>query len=269
MSKYFILNPKKSNLSKDEIFSIEKEKEVRFNNHKLSQEDIAKIEMGETDTIKHVDGRVIVKIDMEGKNYHRFDSGLTIRRERAFNNFNFRETSPVNGIVISSEHIPKGVDVIVDYHSVHDSNRIFNYKNKSTNIRYYSIKTEDCYLWYDKNGWNPLPPYELGLRLFKKYDSVISWMKPEKMDNFLYITTGKLKGKVVMTLIGCDYECVFQDTNGKEGNRVRFLPFGNEKLNKEPEAVAIREDILAEIKKEKILLGYSLSDCKTLKEWQK
>jgi len=35
---------------------------------------------------------------------------------------------PVNGIVIDSEYMPQGANVIVHHNSVHDVNRIFNYE---------------------------------------------------------------------------------------------------------------------------------------------
>lgn len=267
MSKYFLVNPNKEELQHTDILEIEKQKVEKINASMTSLERLAEQVLHEEDTLKYVDGRIIVKVDTEGKNRHRFQDGTTIRRERQFNNLNFRETSPVNGIVISSENIPKDVEILVDYHSIHDSNRIFNYKNKSKHIQYYSIKQEDCYLWKDGNNeWQPLPPYELGLRVFKKYDTIISWMKPEKLDDVLFVTTGEFKGQIIQTLVACDYECVFQDTNGREGNRIRFLPNGNEAVNKEPEAVCIRHDLMEELKEGKLLLGYTIDDCKPLKD---
>lgn len=269
MSKHFLINPYKGESNISDIVAIEREQTDKLNNSKTAQEKLAEQVLHEQDTLKHVEGRIVVKIDREGKNSHRFQNGTTIRRERVFNNLNFRETSPVNAIVISSENIPEGVEILVDYHSVHDSNKIFDYKNKSSQIDYYSIKCNDCYLWRNENDWQPLPPYDLALRVFKKYDQIISWMKPEKMDNVLYVTTGEYKGKIVQTLLGCDYECVFQDTNGREGNRIRFLPFGDPSVNKEEEAIAIRQDLMEELEQEKLLIGYNLEDCKTLKECQK
>ncbi len=269
MAKHFLITPEKQKLDRKDILDIEKESQKKLNNSKLSTEQIAEQVLHEEDTLIHTEGRVIVKINIQGKNYHRFDNGMQIRRERQFNNLNFRETSPVNCIVISGNGLPKDAEILVDYHSIHDSYRIFDYKNKSPYIRYYSIKQEDCYLWLDENKiWQPLNPYELALRVFKKYEGVISWMKPEVLDNILYVTTGDLKGKIIHTLLGCDYQCVFQDTNGKEGNRIRFLPFGNPKVNKEEEAILIRHDLMEELEKETLLLGYTLSDCKTLKEYQ-
>lgn len=268
MGKHFLINPNKSESLQTDMLAIEMHSIEILDKSVSQQEKIAEQVMKEEDTLKHIEGRIIVKIDMEGKNYHRFENGTNIRRERKFNNLNFRETSPVNGIVVSAEGIPTGVEILVDYHSVHDSNKILNYKNKSKRVNYYSIKKEDCYLWNDGTGWKPHHPYELALRVFKKYDGVISWMKPEVMPNILYVTTGELKDKIVLTLLGCDYECVFQDTNGREGNRIRFLPFGEPRLNKEEEAICIREDLMKELKEEKLLIGYTLSDCKTLKEYK-
>lgn len=268
MSKFFLINPNKSESAKEDILSIEKEKSKTINNTHTAQEILADEVIHEADTLKHVDGRIIVKVNYEGKNYHTFSNGQTIRRERVFNNLNFRETTPVNAIVISAENIPTDVEILVDYHSIHDSNKIFNYKNKSKQIQYYSIKKEDCYLWKDKSDqWQPLPPYELALRVFKRYEGVLEWMRPEKLENILYVTTGELKEKIVHTLLGCDYECVFQDTNGQEGNRIRFLPNGNKKVNKEYEVIAIRHDLMELLEQEKLLIGLTFSDCKTLKEY--
>lgn len=270
MSKYFLLNPNKKALKRTDILEIEKQRVKKINSSMTSLEVLATQVMEEEDSLKYVDGRVIVKVNTEGKNSHRFQDGTIIRRERQFNNLNFRETSPVNAIVISDKDVPKGVEILVDYHAIHDSNKIFNYKNKSNRIKYYSIKKEDCYLWKDENNeWQPLPPYELGLRVFRKYDGIISWTKPEKIDDMLFVTTGEFKGQIIQTLVACDYECVFQDTNGREGNRIRFLPNGNEAVNKEPEAVCIRHDLLKELEEGKLLIGYTINDCKTLKEWQK
>lgn len=267
MSKFFIIDQSIVPELKDNIIDREKRHIETIDNAFTKKETIAEQVFLEKDTLKSLHNRVIVKIDMEGKNYHTFDSGMKIRRERQFNNLNFRETSPVNGIVISSESIPEGVEILVDYHSVHDSNRIFNYKSKSPQIQYFSIKINDCYLWNDGNEWKPIQPYELALRVFKKYDGIISWMKPEVMDRILFVTTGEFKDKIVMTIKACDYECVFQDTNGREGNRIRFLPFGDPSVNKEEEAIAIRDDLMKELKSGKLLIGYNISDCKTLKEY--
>ncbi len=267
MGKYFVVDESINTLSKDVVLEIEARKSIRIDSELTQKETIAEQVFAEKDTLKSLHNRVIVKIDMEGKNYHTFDGGMKIRRERQFNNLNFRETVPVNATVISSEKIPEGAEILVDYHAVHDSNRIFNYKSKSPQIQYFSIKINDCYLWNDGKEWHPVPPYELALRVFKKYEGIISWMKPEKMDNILYVTTGELKGKIIMTLIACDYECVFQDRNGREGNRIRFLPFGDPSVNKEEEAIAIRHDLMKELKNGTLMIGYSLSDCKTLNEY--
>ena len=266
MSKFFLINPNKEHLDYTDVLEIEKEKVERINASMTAVEVLADQVLHEEDTLKYVEGKIIVKVDTEGKNSHRFENGTTIRRERQFNNLNFRETSPVNAIVISAEKVPRETEILVDYHSIHDSNKIFNYKNKSKQIQYYSIKQEDCYLWKDENNeWQPIPPYDLALRVFKKYDTVISWMKPEKIADMLFVTTGELKGKIVQTLVACDYECVFQDVNGREGNRIRFLPFGNESVNKEPEAICIRHDLMKELEDEKLLIGYTIEDCKSLK----
>lgn len=222
-----------------------------------------------TISLKTVSGRVIVRIDIESKNSHTFSNGIKIRLERQFNNLNRRETEPTNAIVMSSEFIPEGSNVLVHQNATNEANRIYNYKQSSDigEIRYYSIPEDHCFVWKDMDGvWKPLPPYETALRIFRPYKGILSGIEPALIKDTLYVTSGELTGTVVATLKACDFQVVFQDSNGKEGNVIRFRPYGDDKHEREPEAIAILHKETKDIKNGKLFVGLTKSDCKSIKE---
>lgn len=221
--------------------------------------------------LKHVEGKVVCAVNLEFKNYHTFSDGTKIRLERQFDNFNRRETHPVNAIVVSGKDIPAGAEILIHPNAPTDSNQIHNFKKlsgreTSSDTKYYSIPEEMCFIWRDGDEWKPLAPYETAMRIFIPYKGVIAGIEPTKIEDALYCTSGDLKGKAVQTLKACDYEVIYQDVNGKEGRMIRWRPNGCEKTNREPEAIAILESVTKKIKKGEYLVGLSTSDAKPINE---
>ncbi len=223
--------------------------------------------------LKHVEGRVVCKIDIEAKNWHTFSNGVKIRRERQYNEFNRRISEPTNAIVISGNEIPSGVEILIHPNAVHDSNRIFNYKKLSgkeeaSDVKYYAIRESDCFAWLDEDGtWKPLKPFETALRVYIPYKGLLDGIPPKQIKDCLYVTSGRLSKKVIKTIVASDYEIIFQDITGREGRLIRFRPDGDEKNNREPEAIAILTDITKKVNNGEYLVGISLSDAKPLKEY--
>jgi hypothetical protein len=93
---------------------------------------------------------------------------------------------------------------------------------------------------------------------------MISGIAPKRLIDYLFVTSGELKNKVVKTLKACDYEIVFMDKNGQEGNIIRFRPFGIEKLEREPEAICIMDDMTNEVLDGKLLVGLTPRDAKPI-----
>lgn len=223
-------------------------------------------------TLKHIEGRIIVAVDHQSKNSHKFADGTVIRLERDYNNLNRRETQPTNATVISGANIPKGSEILIHHNAPSDTNRIHNYsklsgKETGSDIKHYSIPEEQCFLWRDANNtWQPIPPYETALRVFVPYIGVLEGIEPKPLKNVLYVTSGELKGKVVTTLDACDYVVVFQDVNGQEGNVIRFRPNGDAKANREPEAIALMNEITDKVKSGKYLIGITTKDAKPIKK---
>lgn len=218
--------------------------------------------------LKCVHGKVIVSIDLESKNSHTFSDGTKIRLERQYNNLNKRETHPVNAIVISGDGIESGSQILIHPNMTHETYRIYDYlplsgEVEGSDIKYYSIPSEQCYAWFDGNEWKPLKGFDFGLRVYIPYSGFIQGIEPSLMPDILYVTTGELKGKVVHTLKACDYEIIFQGLNGQEDRLIRFRHFPDES-NEREEVIAINEYLTDKVNNGELLVGLSPTKAKTI-----
>lgn len=265
--KHFILNPEVTHLSKEDVDEIEQKKIAVTSEIWNNREEKAKKAFEQECNLKHTFGRVIVVVDLEEKNYHTFSDGTKIRRERQFNEFNRRITQPVQGTVISGENIPKGSEILVFHNSFHDTNKIFNYKTQSNDIQYFSIPEYDCYAWRNEQGeMQPMTNFEFGLRVFKPYEGMILGQPHTQIKDVLYMTTGKLQGLVVHTLISSDYEIIYQNQDGREGNLIRIRHSEDPNFDRE-EIQAISNELTEELKRGTLKIGITPKDCKKLSEY--
>jgi hypothetical protein len=214
--------------------------------------------------LKAVDGRVIISVDLEGKNSHTFQDGTKIRLERQWNNLNRRETHPVNAIVIDGGGAKSGSQILIHPNMTHESNKIFNFTSLSgqvegSDVKYFSIPIEQCYAWLDEednNTWKPLPNFDFGLRVYKPYKGPIEGIEPTYIKDVLYVTTGEFKGLVVHTLKACDYEIIFQGIHGREERIIRFRHFPDQEHERE-EIIAVDHYLTEQVNNGKLLVGLS------------
>lgn len=219
----------------------------------------------------HPEGRIVIQIDSQFKNHHTFKDGTTIRLEREWNNLNRREVAPVSGIVVSANDIPTGAEILFSHNTVHDVNRIFNFhplgiEESNPDIKYYSVKETECFLWRVEGGeWQPCDVFATALRVYKPYKGALVGIEPELIKNVLYVTSGELQGKTVLTLKASDYVIVFRDSKtGREDNIIRFRPFGDPNTEREPEALAIDETLTKKVKKGLYLVGLTPTTAKPI-----
>src|ERR1700677_124567 len=220
--------------------------------------------------LKHVQGKIVVKVNHEHKRRHRMDNGEVLILERGWNNLNRREVSEVNAIVISGEGLKEGVEILLSHNAVHETFRITNHGHLSgqkiaDRIEYYSIPQDNAFFWLDGETWRPVKGYATALRVFKPYFGILLGIEPTLIKNVLYITSGKLSGKIVHTLRACDYELIFQGLDGRENRIIRCRHYEDED-NEREEIVAIRDDLTKELKTGKLLVGLSAFHAKPLKE---
>lgn len=269
MPKHFIINPKLEELKKADIAKSRLDEELIHKSADEARKKANEIKLSQKESLKYVHGRVVVKVNLENKNSHRFEDGTEIRLERKYNNFNRRETEPVNCIVISAEYIPSGVEILVSHNSLHDTNRIFDYPELSgaaeqTDVRYYSLPEEDCFAWRNSNGvMMPMKNFEFGLRVFKPYAGSLTGIEPELVKDVLYVTTGALSGNVVNVLKASDYQIVFQGENGREQNIIRFRHSDEDELERE-EVVCINHTLTEQVLNGELSVGLTVSDAKTV-----
>lgn len=97
--------------------------------------------------------------------------------------------------------------------------------------------------------------------MFEPYKGTIEGIEPTVVKQVLYITTGELRGKVAHTLKGCDYQLVFQGSDGKEQNIIRCRHFNEETENEREEIIAIADDLTMKVNKGELLVGLYPNDC--------
>lgn len=220
-------------------------------------------------TLKATKDRVVIKIDLESKNQHKFADGTVIRIERQFDNFNRRYTEPVNCIVIDGGIVKADSEILIHPNAVNESNRIYNYKGLteelSSDIKYYSIPEDQCFAWLNGGEWLPLKGFTFALRVYKPYNGSLVGIEPTIIKDVLYITTGDLKGNVVHTLKSCDYEIIFMNTDGREGRLIRCRHFEDEEHERE-EVVAISHYLTEQVNNGELIVGISTTTAKQLKE---
>lgn len=266
MSKYFVVNPSIQLQDKNIINKLRQENEIVLAEGfvKKREADISKL--SKEDNLKHIEGRVVVKVDVNSKDSWTFEDGKKIEYVRRFENFNVRQTNPVNAHVISGEGVKKGAEILIHPNALHDTNRIFDYKDDAGNVQYYSIHNDMCFAWHDGDEWRPLPPYEFGLNVFEPYKGFIQGIAPKQLKDVIFVTSGELKNKVVKTIIASAYVIIFQDKNGREGQILRFRPFGDPRSNREEEAIAILYDETDKVLSGELLIGISTTNCKKIQE---
>jgi hypothetical protein len=218
--------------------------------------------------LKAPSNRVIIKVDLESKNSHTFKDGTKIKLEGVYDNFNMRYVKPVNAEVVNAKDIPVGSEILIHHNATHDTYKIFNYQRPtaeaSSDMQYFSIPIEECFMWRDKKGstWNALNNFITGLRIFEPYTGFLEGVEPALVKNKIYVTSGELEGNVVGTVISSDYEIIYQDDDGTEGKiiRLRYYPEGNDRN----EVISIEHEFTNKVKNGELLVGYNTSDAKKL-----
>ena len=223
--------------------------------------------------LKHTKGRIIARVDPEQKNYVTFSNGMVIRLERDFNNLDRKYTQQVMGIVVDSEYIPKDALILFHHNSLHETYRIYNHSQLSgeeiaSGIKMFSIMERDCFFWKmpNEDEWHPTKGFATALRVFEPYNGILQGIEPKLIKDVLYVTSGELNKKVVLTVKASDYQITFRNEQGVDESIIRFRPFGNKEEEREEEAIAIMEDMTKKVKKGELLIGLTKTDCKPLNE---
>jgi hypothetical protein len=220
--------------------------------------------------MKHTEGRIVLKCDLEGKNSHKFEDGTVIRLERQYNQFNQRIAQPVNATVVSADGMKEGYEILIGHNSICESNKIYDSvlsgEEMDSSVQLYSIPYLEAFLYREGVGqeWKPLKGFATALRIFHPYTGSLEGVFPTEIKNMLYITSGEFKGKVVYTLKASDYEIIYQGDDGREKRVIRLRHFEDE-INEREEITCLHEGMSRAIKKGDYYVGLTKEDCKPLK----
>lgn len=221
--------------------------------------------------MKHTEGRIIIKADKDGKNWHTFSDGKKIRLERDYENLDKKHTNQVLGEVISGEYVPTGAMILFHHNAIHPVNQIYNHSQLSgeeiaSGIEVFSFREDECYLWKMPNekDWKPLKGFVTALRVFKPYEGSFEGILPEKVKEVLYITSGELKGKVCHCLKASDMPIIFNNDEGVEETIIRARHFEGGMMHEREEIIAIDHDLTKKVKSGKLYVGITSKDCKSL-----
>ncbi len=127
----------------------------------------------------------------------------------------------------------------------------------------------DIFFWKMPDGstWNATKEYATALRVFKPYTGILDGIEPTLIKDTLYCTSGNYKGVVVKTIEASDYCITFRDpTTGKDKSIIRFRPDGILSEQREAEAIAVMNNLTDGVNDGSILVGLTISDCKSLNE---
>ena len=218
--------------------------------------------------MKHAEGRVLIKADLQSKNSYRFENGTELILDRNVENLNHRETMPVQAVVVSGEGMRPGSQVLIHHNSLHRTNEVNDVLDKSSDDKYFSIPYLECYLQRVGEGleWKPLKGFATALRMYYPYTGTMAGVKPELVKDVLWITSGEFKNKACMVLKASDYEIIYQGDDGREHRKIRVRHFEDEE-NEREEIIAINQDLTNKVKKSLILIGLNPKDAKTIKEY--
>lgn len=270
----------KTFVSKQDIEDIEARKINSIIQADKSIEEINKQLLERDDScLVHVKGRIIVKFDLDGKNTHTFSFGQKIRHEREYNNLNRRETKPVNAIVVNSEYVPIGSEILVHHNSCHPVNQIFNYlllssKESASTVKYFSVPEDECFFYREKNSstWKPCNGWATALRVYEPIKTMLIGIEPKLVKNVLFVTSGGLKNKVCHVVKASDYEIIFLGIDGVEQRFIRLRNFNDKKIelkyknieflqqtNEREEIIAINNNLTKKVLKGELLIGLDSS----------
>jgi hypothetical protein len=213
--------------------------------------------------MKNIKGRAIVKINLDLKNSFTFSNGTKIRLERDVENLNRRETQAVNAVVVASDYIPTGSDLLIHHNSTHEVNRIFDRKleNIEDGFKYFSLPENDCFLYREPGSteYKPCNGIATALRIYEPYTGSMEGVPHKLVKNKLFITSGKLKNKVCDVLKASDYEIVYQGDDGREAKVIRLRHYGKE-FNEREEIIAVDNYLTKFVLNGDLLIGLNSMD---------
>ncbi len=269
MSKHFIISPEKTDLSNEDWESI------NASNHRIQQKKPMLILDAKQEAllsnIRPAPGKMIITIDENYKNTHQLTTDVQIIIQRNTENLNRRYTMPVNAVVLYSDKLPKGTEVLVHHNSFDPNHELFDVfpldgKYENGGVKVFSIFEYQCFLYRKGEDWLPCQNFATALRIFKPVKTVFEGILPDLVKDMLFVQSGQYKDKVCMMLSHSDYEIIFNGTDGREKRIIRIVNFEDED-NPKNEIIAIDHAATQQVLNGELLVGLEAKDAKPIHIW--
>jgi hypothetical protein len=212
-------------------------------------------------TIKGMNNRIIVSVDMEYKNHFKLTDDVNLKLMRDIEQFDGRIKSPVNAIVISGEGLEAGWEILIGHNCAHPTHQIHNHGlDIPVDTKIYSLSVEQCFIYRENKEakWKPCKGFLIVERIFKPYTGILLGIPPTEIKNALFVTSGNFLHQVLLTGLYCDYTIVFQEANGRESHITRMRDAHEER----DEALAISHSLTDLVLSGELLIGETAETAK-------
>jgi hypothetical protein len=268
MAKYFY-NKEKAILSDTTINQLRERQENTLLGQEERKRQIREAATQKNIPLNHIEGRILLIVDPEQKEYHTFSNGITIAHKRNFNNLDQKHTQQVLGTIVSAENIPAGALALFHHNCLHEVNHVHDHgfltqEELAAGIKIISIREEECYLWKmpGETEWQPAKNFCIAERVFKPYEGLIHGILPTKIENVLYVKTGEFAGNVLHTVKATDFPIIFVNESGQEETIIRCRHFEDGSNYDREELIAVSHTLTEKLYAGDLLVGINPEDAK-------
>ncbi len=218
--------------------------------------------------MKAIKGNIIMKMDVRQKEKFALTDTVTIEIQKGYN-FNLREDRSSMGYVIDGEGLPVGARLLCHHLAIEPNYQIENETilteaEKKEGFKVFSIPADMAFCYMQENEWVPCKNFLITKRIFRPYKGKLVGIDPVVVKNRLLIIKGvdewdgeetDLSGSVCIVTENSDYQIIWHDTDNREHSLIR---------TRHRELMGVDDGMKNDVKKGKLLVGYTISDCKAL-----
>ena len=215
---------------------------------------------------------ILLKMNTRQKERYALTDNIEIHIERSYN-FNLREDRSSMGYIVNGRGLTKGHQALCHHLTIESGNEvtaetILTDDEKKIGFKVFSVDKDMVFATsLDGIEWHPCKDFLITFRIFKPYKGKLKGIEPTVLKDRMYIIKGvdefedeitDLSDKVACTTANSDYQIIWHNEKNREQSLIR---------TRSREILAIDNGMLEDLKKGKLLIGLTVTDCKTYKEY--
>lgn len=215
---------------------------------------------------------ILLKMNTRQKELYSLMEGVDIEISKGWN-FNLREDRSSMGYIVNGRGLTKGHQALCHHLTIESGNEvtaetILTDDEKKIGFKVFSVDKDMVFATSpDGIEWHPCKDFLITLRIFKPYKGKLKGIEPTVLKDRMYIIKGvdefedeitDLSDKVACTTANSDYQIIWHNEKNREQSLIR---------TRSREILAIDNGMLEDLKKGKLLIGLTVTDCKTYKEY--